>query len=138
MSDCTFHLEAGHALVLDGQTLDLHNNFVFRAFEYSAPEATASLSWTRSHGEWVTAGDPASIRILFTNVTFLKMELAFQGERTDPTTLSFAGYLHADDDIVMNGFLERHEVQGRYHVIFGFEDGTAIKIGASRASVTIT
>jgi hypothetical protein len=137
MTSERFHLEAGHALVWDGRTIDLHNNFVFNCFNYSVKHDTASLSWSRSEGQWVTEDDPHFIKIVLTNVNFLRIESSLGTEPAVPTTLEYAGYLNAEDVEVMNGFLERTEVSGGYHIIFCFEGGMTIKIGASSGYITI-
>lgn len=125
-----FHFVSGHALVWDGRTIDLHNNFDFDRFDYSATDGTISLSWRRCEGDWVADDDPASVQVIFASVHFLKVEVGPCAEPAVPSTLEYAGYLSAEDVTIMNGCLERNEVQGDYHFIFGFEGGMTVKIGA--------
>jgi len=131
-----FHLAGGHALVWEERTIDLHNNFEFDRFDYSVKDGVVSLSWRRCDGDWVADDDPALVRIIFTSVNFLKMEAGLCAESDDPSTLEYGGYLSTEDAEVLNGCLERDEVHGDYHFIFGFEGGMTLKIGALSGHVT--
>ena len=49
--------------------LDLHNNFDFRALDYSIEDRVLSLHWQRADGDWVSAGTPSSVSIEFRQVS---------------------------------------------------------------------
>jgi len=113
----------------------LHNDFDFAGLEYSAKAAVFRLRWTKSLGDWVAADAPETIELVCVSPSCLIIRHG-DGAFASPSTLEFAGYLHAEDQDVMDGYLERDEVAGPYHLIFVFQGGLAIKLAAESISVT--
>ena len=64
-----FEIEDGIYLCQPPHRLDLHNNFDFRALDYSIKERVLSLRWQRSDGQWVSASTPSSVTIEFREVS---------------------------------------------------------------------
>lgn len=126
-----FTLEQGYALVVEGKTFDLHNNYDFIRFSYSSTKSEVVLLWRRSKGDWVEPDAPTFIKIVFSGTTFLKTVYEAGDDVSPTSTLEFAGYLRTDDVPTMNGYLERTEIAGDYHLIFGFDGGMAIKLRAA-------
>lgn len=52
-------------------------------------------------------------------------------------TLSFIGFLHPDQEEIMDGCVDEHEATEEFHFIVGFEDGGALKVYADEVFVEL-
>lgn len=134
MKKTNFLIENNYALNIEGKHLDLHNNFDLIKLEYLITRNSFSLSWSRTNGEWVQPKDPEHIRIVFENVSFLKLSPSTSWNHEDQKTLSFIGYLHPEDAELMDGCLDENEADSTYHMIISFQDGFAIKVLSASAT----
>ena len=64
-----FNIKDGIYLCQPPHELDLHNDFDFRALDYSIKDRVLSLHWQRSDGDWVAASTPSSVSIEFREVS---------------------------------------------------------------------
>lgn len=123
-----FEIRDGYAIVVDGRVLDLHNDFDFEEFRYDVVANRATLAWTAT-GTRVSGGRRFSLN--FDSVDFLKVEgPGSDHEPDDARVLAFLGFLHPDQADVMDGFLEKNDGDGTYHMIIALESNLAIKIHA--------
>ncbi len=133
MKKVNFLVDSNYALDVDGQHIDLHNNFDFESVEYSIRHNRVSLTWIKGTGNWVKTDAPENIKIVFDNVLLLKVQTDDYDKIDDKVTLSFIGYLHPEDVDLMDGCLDEGEATSAYHMIIAFEGGLAIKIFSEKA-----
>jgi len=133
MEKINFLVDSNHALDIGGRHIDLHNNFDFKNIEYSTEKNILSLSWVKTKGDWVQSNEFEGLQIVFEDVLFLKIQGNVSSTLADRKTLSFIGYLHPEDEELMDGCLDESEANPTYHMIFSFENSLAIKIFSNKA-----
>jgi hypothetical protein len=106
---------------------DLHNDFDFDGVALDWAARTATLTWRRASGEWVPRETPHSLRMVFTNVTFLLMNLGSQ--QADSRTVDAAGYIRSDAPATEQGFLPHRREQSD-HLVLIFGNGGYFRIYA--------
>ena len=104
-----------------GQDRKVENNFDFKNLEYSTEKNILSLFWVKTKGDWVQSNEFEDIQIVFEDVLFLKIQGNASSTLADRKTLSFIGYLHPEDEELMDGCLDESEANPTYHMIFAFE-----------------
>lgn len=128
----TFELDDTITLVSGTAYFDLHNDFAFVGYEYRPMEGRAHFDWVRRNGDWVPAGLPARLSLIFEGVS------NFAATRRDDE-MPFT-----EDDCVANISFLPKELGGKYDAIcpghrseeehFGicFQSGSGVKIWAER------
>lgn len=134
MEKVNFLVDGNYALNVDGHHIDLHNNFDLKNIEYSINQNRVSMLWTKTTGDWVRDDHVAQVRIVFENILYLKIQTGTSGKYEGMETLLFIGYLHSDDEELMDGCLDESESTPAYHMICGFESGFAIKIFSDKVT----
>jgi len=126
MKKINFIVIDNYAIKVNGQHIDLHNNFDLKKIEYSIEENRISLTWTCTKGDWIPNDKIKSVKINFEEILFLKVELG--KDNSDQKSLLFIGYLNPEDIDVMDGCLDEDESTLDYHMIMAFDNGLVIKI----------
>jgi len=116
-------------IILDDVEIDLHNCYEFVGMHFNNTSLDIQLDWRRLDEDWVMKSAPRLVSMKFRDVTIIRLK--FHKHRAHPEdrqTLSSIGFLHPDDIELMecDHFIEN--VQSYYHMIFEFEDDSAIKI----------
>ena len=137
MKKINFFIDGNHALVVDGNYIDLHNNFDFEYFKYSVKQNKVTISWIKAVGDWVQADEYKKISMIFENIILLRMKNESIDISRERSTLLFIGYLHPEEINFMDGCLDEKEATSLYHLILSFEDGFTIKIFADSVSCLI-
>ncbi|MEP4149962.1 MAG: hypothetical protein ABJL73_01580 [Lentilitoribacter sp.] len=132
MEKINFSVDSNYALNIGGQHIDLHNNFDFRNLEYLSEENALSVSWVKTKGDWVQSNEAENLQIVFEDVLFLKIQGNVSNTLADRKNLSFIGYLHPEDEDLMDGCLDESEANSTYHMIFAFENSLIVKIFSSK------
>lgn len=129
MKRMNFSIEKNSSITVDGSSLDLHNDYDFLELNYEPRVSKVSLLWKKVEGDWVKETLSQKLRIVFNQVSIFKTQVNVDSnEQVDRLTLSFVGYLHPEDIDTMDGCLDELESNDSYHIIFGFENGLAIKL----------
>ncbi len=127
-------------IVLNGKTMDLHNDFSFDGFSYNPLARTLNLGWTRLQEEWVENNVPKSLHIEFTNVC----ELAFDPRDTDMpfseddcvSWFCLSDYVSIGEDT--EGLKQYWEDDAKPHIlVIGFQSGSTLRICAETAKAEI-
>ncbi len=113
---------------------DLHNDFDFDGVEVGWLDRTVTLAWRRASGTWVPAEAPRALRMVFSNVTFLLMNLG--RAEGDPRTVDAVGYIRCDAPATEQGFLpdRRDETD---HMVFMWDNGGYLRIFAGDATLEV-
>ena len=124
-----FQIKDGYQVVISGFKLDVHNDYDFVDLEFNGTSRLVTMAWKKTNGGWVQKNTPEGFRLIFESteliyVTEPKTRIS-EGE-----TLSFVGFLHPEDFATMDGYLEHQDADRSWHMIFGFENGSSIKLFA--------
>lgn len=120
-----FSLATEVVVVTEGVRYDLHNDYDFEQFFYDAVLNTFLLKWRHTKIE----GNCFSIK--FKDVLWIRIKGMESGVPfAENGCLDFMGYLHPDDDLIMDGFLQEDFSSDRHHLIFCFSAGLAVRIFA--------
>jgi len=121
------------ALEVDDMYLDLHNNFDFRAIEYSVDKRVIRLSWRKNPGEWVSEKLPGTITLEFHGVTRFRMnardvDIPF----SEDDCLGTIGFLPPDMWDCMDSYSPR-KPSADDDMLMDFMSGAALKVKAESA-----
>jgi hypothetical protein len=121
------------ALEVDDMYLDLHNNFDFKAIEYSIDKRVIRLFWGKNSGEWVPEENPRTITLEFHGVMRFKMNdrdpsIPF----SEDDCLSTMGFLPPEMWDYMDGY-SPHKPSDEDDLLMDFMSGAALKIKAESA-----
>jgi len=123
-----FEIGDNYAIKMGSTWLDLHNDYYFEACQYDAATNSVVFLWVRSKLRSSDTVVAQKLAVRFANIKFLKTELLAGATATaDANTLTFLGFLHPDDQEVMDGCLTQEESDSTYHMIFRFENGLSVK-----------
>jgi hypothetical protein len=112
------------SLCSGGVVFDLHNDYRFDGLTYR-PNGDFGLTWSS------VSDDLHVLLILFNGVEWLRVEsIAARSDVDGNSCLDFVGFLHPDDEGVMDGFLFEDQSSMEHHLIFGFSGGLAIRVYA--------
>jgi hypothetical protein len=115
----------------EGRLLDLHNDFEFISVSREVANKRGRLQWRNEANQLF-------LTLNFTNVNLFMAKRADEGyPPEEASTTTFIGFLDPRDVDQMNAFSREHW-EGHRHFIVAFQDGSAIKFGASEAEVKIT
>ena len=118
------------AIRYNGQYLDLHNCYEFRAFQFDNISRTFSLTWTRSLEEWSNE-ERCGFRLLFKQVTYLKVrERDGDLPYTEDACLNFIGFAGQDMRSDFDSFKPNEFMFDIDDININFEGGQAIKINS--------
>jgi len=123
-----FEIGDNYAINMGSTWLDLHNDYDFETYQYDATTNSVFLLWVRSKLRPSETSAAQKIVVRFTDVKLLKTDFSVSTVASaDAETLTFLGFLHADDLEIMDGCLTQEESDSTYHMIFRFESGLSIK-----------
>lgn len=114
--------------------VDLHNDLDFEGVDVGWSERKATLAWHRASGEWVSKATPRALRMVFSNVKFLLMNLG--GEHGDARTVDAAGYIRSDAPATEEGFLPDRRDQSD-HLVLMWDNGGYLRIYAESAVIEV-
>jgi hypothetical protein len=120
-------------LEVDDMYLDLHNNFDFRAIEYSIDKRVIRLFWRKNPGEWVPEKLPGKVTLEFYGVTRFRMnardaDIPF----SEDDCLGTIGFLPPDMWDYMDGY-SPHKPAADDDLLMDFMSGAALKVKAESA-----
>ncbi len=134
-----FKIVGGIYLLQDSHELDLHNNFDFKALDYSVEKRKLVLIWHRSEGEWVSSDTPKTLSIEFNEVSEFRF-LPRDSEKpfTEDNCLNSFGYW-VDEDWSKGVFLvePNQKVEPQWLTAIDFMSGAELVVQAESASARI-
>ncbi|UOR07452.1 hypothetical protein MUN82_10220 [Hymenobacter aerilatus] len=122
----------------NGGYADLHNDFLSNQLAYKPQAASLVLFWTKSTGEWAKQVQIASLKIVFTNVNFLRVrerEAAYP--LSEDECLSEIGWSPPDEKDNFDSFYPDQNAPSTYDLLIGFHSEWAIKLNADNAQLFI-
>jgi hypothetical protein len=126
-----FSLRSEVTLYSGDSIFDLHNDYGFSGFSYN-PKGELNLTWAS------LSDGIQGLLIAFRAVSWLRIETVGPRSRVDENScLDFVGFLHPDDEAIMDGFLFEDQSSIMHHLIFRFNGGLAIRAYAESAEVRL-
>jgi hypothetical protein len=134
-----FHILHGMTLKQSDREIDLHNDFDFLGFDYSAGRHVLSLRWQRSSGEWVPPSTPLRLVIEFHQISLFDLETSrSHSVNSGDDCVHCIGYRHpspAPDDVIV---LEPGQVPDpAWLTAIQFASGTIMTLQAASARAII-
>ena len=132
-----FTIQGAIYLASGGDSLDLHNNYLFTEIVYSLAERRATLTWNRRSDDWVPATEPPQVQLVFIGVSSFRFmprdpEMPF----TEDDCLSSAGYW-TDEDWCDGVMVFEGKPQSDWLRAFAFQSGAIVAIAADEAHAII-
>jgi hypothetical protein len=129
MKPIGFKVVGGYALETRGVFLDLHNDYEFTEYTADLENNLLRLSWQRLSREHLPPNLPQSLRLVVKGAERLRL-LPTKDDRESggARTVSFIGFLHVDQEQVMDGCVDYSEAGEEPDFIVGFEDESALKL----------
>lgn len=113
------------------EKFDLHNDFYCTLIRFSPADGSISLVWRGVRSD-------IQLTLEFEQVSFLSLAGFDSGmPRKDDKVLSFAGFLHPEDQSIMDGFLTEEMSHDGYHMIISFEGGMTVKLLSESATLVV-
>lgn len=126
-------------ILLEGQELDLHNDYEFRHLDYCIATRRLQLHWVRSAGHWVRPSMPPALTLVCAGVHMLKIRESGDDEHANgEKCLSSIGFLWNAMRDDMDGVASHAASEGCTDLSCIFMSGLSIKIAAIEARITTT
>lgn len=126
----------------DGRYFDLHNNFELVNFSYLFDKRDFEINWKRSSGDWVFKTDPKAIKLVFSNVSILRVRELDQDNDTleqyqsDDLSLSIIGFTSKDDN-EFRGYLANPNKEEKNPIIIQTQNGQGFIILSEKVELEI-
>ena len=133
-----FDIIDNHALNLEGQHIDLHNNFDFVGLDYNVANRAIKLNWKKAIGEWIEINEISSLTLVHKSVTFF--EVIDKGENKnheDATCLAEITYFSSTSREINDEFILQSKPNKNDDIIFFFENGQRVRIHCEQIELTI-
>jgi hypothetical protein len=122
----------------DGGYADLHNDFTFDTLSFEPNSVTATLGWKKSEGDWAQDVTIASLKLIFSGVSFFRVRERETGYAfLDDGCLSSVGWLpqYMRDDF--DSYSPNEDAEITYDLRFVFESGWAVKLNATTVELAL-
>ncbi len=70
---CNFKIRNYLDIEIDGRIIDLHNNFDFTGYQHNEPLNQLTISFVKSSGSWVPAGEFAALSFTLKGINYLRL-----------------------------------------------------------------
>lgn len=125
-------------ILLEGQELDLHNDYEFTQIDYRIAARRLQLHWVRSSGDWVRPSMPPALTLICAGVHVLKIRESGEDEHVNgEKCLSSIGFMWNAMRDDMDGVASHEASEGCTDLSCIFMSGLSIKIAAVEARITV-
>ncbi|MGV8870442.1 MAG: hypothetical protein ACOH2S_26325 [Janthinobacterium svalbardensis] len=125
-------------ILLEGQELDLHNDYEFTQIDYRIAARQLQLHWVRSAGDWVRPSMPPALTLVCAGVQVLKIRESSEDEHVDgEKCLSSIGFMWNAMRDDMDGVASHEVSQGCTDLALIFMSDLSIKIAAAEARILV-
>lgn len=129
-----FKIIDNYALKFNDRLIDIHNNFDFVGFNYSAEENQLKLLCRKSFGVWVNKEEPEQIVLVHNNVNNLVVENPVGNREDSLTEITFYqnNELRKPEELTL-----REKPNDDDDIFYVFESGKVIRIGCGEILLVI-
>lgn len=125
-------------ILLEGQEIDLHNDYEFTHIDYSIAARRLQLHWARSAGDWVRPSMPAALTLVCAGVHMLKIRESDEDEHVNgEKCLSSIGFMWNAMRDDMDGVASHEASEGCTDLACIFMNDLSIKIAAVEARIVV-
>ncbi|MGK5056377.1 hypothetical protein ACQ4WY_05485 [Janthinobacterium sp. LB2P49] len=125
-------------ILLEGQELDLHNDYEFTHIDYCIAARRLQLHWARSAGDWVRPSMPAALTLVCAGVHMLKIRESGEEEHVNgEKCLSSIGFMWNAMRDDMDGVASHEASEGCTDLSLIFMSDLSIKIAAVEARIIV-
>ena len=125
-------------ILLEGQELDLHNDYEFTHIDYCIVARRLQLHWARSAGDWVRPSMPPALTLVCAGVHVLKIRESDEDEHVNgEKCLSSIGFMWNAMRDDMDGVASHEASVGCTDLACIFMSDLSIKIAAVEARIIV-
>lgn len=124
-----FEIKDNHVIEIEGQLIDLHNNFDFVGFDYYIACREIKLHWKKSSGDWVDKNEFSSLVLTHKDVTFLKViEQDEKSTYEDDSCLGEITFFPSTEREINDSIVPQPKPNDGDDILYFFENGQQIRI----------
>jgi hypothetical protein len=137
MQASNFSWSSSIYLHVDGEKLDLHNDFDFQSMSYDVVDRLVVLQWKRGSGDWIQNALPARVTMALRGGSEVRMKprdpsLPF----SEDDCLASFGY-DSDEDWADGQFWVEKDPDPDWRWSFLFQSGAEIQVAGKTASAQV-
>ena len=137
MKTLGFSFIDSYALKVQGEFIDLHNDCEFEGYFIDVAQGQLTLFWRRLDQQEVSSA-PRTFRFLVNGVRRIRVSPPRRdGELGAGRTVSFVGFLHVDQEEIMDGCVDYGEAGEGPDFIIGFEDESTPKVFGRSGTIEV-
>jgi hypothetical protein len=132
-----FEIANNTSLIVDGHTIDLHNNFNMVGYSFDLARRTLVIEFSKAAGQWVAEDEYASVRIIHTDVFFYNIGYdneVYEFPDDDKTVSAISFVPSADRESNQEIFSNGSPREGD-DILFIFETDHFLRVGCGAVEV---
>jgi predicted flavoprotein YhiN len=125
-----FKIEDFRDILFDGSRIDLHNNFLFKGFNYDLVNRQVILHWSKGIGDWIPVTEFETVTITHFGVSyFIVLQTSVNLSIDDQRTLSEVSFFPSSEREEMEQCLDKMQPDENDDIIYTFIGEQVLRIG---------